>query len=166
MILVTQIITGRIIVHIVTEDITSVRIRTGIIPATDMLSYYTIITVLFFHWVFDFFCQTDEQAQGKSKENKWLLSHVQTYSIGLILIALFNMDLFVSPELRGIVTIFKMAAFVSLNFGLHFFTDYVTSRASSLLWKEGKVHDFFVTIGADQMIHYITLFGTLFWITQ
>jgi hypothetical protein len=131
-----------------------------------MISFYTIITVLFCHWVFDFFCQTDEQAQRKSKENEWLLSHAKTYGIGLICIALFNMDLFVSTELRGLVTIAKMFAFVSLNFILHFFTDYLTSRASSLLWKEGKVHDFFVMIGADQMLHYITIFGTLLWITQ
>jgi len=83
-----------------------------------------------------------------------------------MLIAILNMDLFYSPELKGLVTIAKMFCFVGLNFGLHFFTDYVTSRASSLLWKEGKVHDFFVTIGADQMIHYFTIFGTLIWITQ
>lgn len=131
-----------------------------------MLSYYTIATVLFCHWVFDFFLQTDEQAKGKSQENKWLLSHCKTYGLGLMLIAILNMDLFYSPELKGLVTIAKMFCFVGLNFGLHFFTDYVTSRASSLLWKEGKVHDFFVTIGADQMIHYFTIFGTLLWITQ
>lgn len=146
--------------------ITSVLTQLGTILATDMLSFYTIITVIFFHWVFDFFCQTDEQAQGKSKENKWLLSHVKTYAIGLIFIALFNFDLFASNELRGLATIAKMLMFVSINFALHFFTDYLTSRASSLLWKEGKVHDFFVMIGADQMIHYITIFGTLLWVTQ
>jgi hypothetical protein len=131
-----------------------------------MISLYTITTVLFFHWLFDFFYQTDEQAKGKSQDNKWLLSHVKTYSIGLIFIALMNFNLFASDETQWFDTISKMLAFVSINFVLHFFTDYATSRANSLLWKEGKIHDFFVTVGADQLIHYFTLFGTLIWITQ
>lgn len=123
-----------------------------------MISFYTISTILVFHWVTDFFLQTDEQAKGKSSSNKWLGMHVGTYSLGVLFITMLNFNLFLSP--------IAALVFWLLNVVAHFFTDYVTSRATSLLWKEGRTHDFFVTIGADQLIHYMTLFGTFIWLTK
>jgi hypothetical protein len=123
-----------------------------------MISFYTITTVLFCHWLADFVFQTDEQAKGKSSSNYWLGQHVAVYSMGLFAMVLFNSSSF--------VTFGSGIAFVLVNAIAHFCTDYVTSRQSSRLWKEGKVHDFFVMIGADQMIHYSTLFGTFLWLTK
>lgn len=117
-----------------------------------MISFTTIATFCFIHWLFDFFLQTDEQAKGKSSSFYWLGQHVGVYMLGLFLMA------FLTPALRPTGIFFGWIAF---NTWAHFFTDYITSRASSLLWKEGKIHDFFVTVGIDQFIHYFTLFGSL-----
>jgi len=123
-----------------------------------MIALDTIAIILIGHWVFDFYCQTDEQAKEKSTSNVWLSKHVLTYTLGLALMALMLFPMF--PCVWG------AAAWISLNAIAHFFTDYITSRASSLLWKEGNTHDFFVVIGADQLIHYLTLFGTLVYYTR
>ncbi len=123
-----------------------------------MISFYTISTILFCHWAADFFFQNDEQAKGKSHSNYWLTQHVAFYTIGITLMSLLNLHSFAHPGMQ--------LAFIVINSLAHFFTDYVTSRASSLLWKDGKIHDFFVTVGADQLIHYFTLFGTFIWLTK
>lgn len=125
-----------------------------------MITLYTIVTFLFFHWAFDFFFQTDQMAIGKSKEYKWLNKHVQVYAIGLALMAIFNCAFF------G-MSITLMYAWVLFNAAAHFFTDYVTSRASSAIYatNESK-HDFFVMIGVDQLIHYVTIFASFVYFTS
>jgi hypothetical protein len=122
-----------------------------------MISLYTIITILFCHWIFDFHLQNDEIAKSKSKSNLALGTHVYLYSIGLLLMTILNFKYFESLH---------ASAFVLINAVLHFFTDWVTSRATSLLYKEERYHDFFCVIGGDQMIHYVTLFGTFVWLTH
>jgi hypothetical protein len=49
--------------------------------------------------------------------------------------------------------------FSFITFGAHWFTDYYTSRLNSKLWSKGDVHNFFVNVGFDQVLHYIQLFG-------
>lgn len=122
-----------------------------------MISYYTIITFLMCHWIFDFHLQNDEMSKKKSSNNFVLLDHVWIYSWGLFVMAFLNITYF--SEWYAVV-------FVAINSLLHFLTDWVTSRATSLLYKDERYHDFFVVIGADQMIHYITLFGTFIWLTK
>lgn len=115
-----------------------------------MFSLTEILIILFLHWLGDFVLQTDTQAKNKSKSNYYLLMHCMTYSIVLFFIALFyslNDDFF--------------WVFWFINTVLHFCTDYVTSRINSYLWNVGRVHDFFVSVGFDQLIHYGCLFGTL-----
>lgn len=60
----------------------------------------------------------------------------------------------------------KMFIWLSINDLLHFGTDWVTSRMTASLWRQERVHDFFVIIGLDQFIHAITLIGTAWWLLQ
>ena len=122
-----------------------------------MISLYTIITFMLCHWVFDFFFQTSEMAQGKSKSNNALLSHVQVYTIGLTVMAFLNCAYFQYSWSVALV-------WIAGNAVAHFFTDYVSSRASSLLYKDENYHDFFVTIGLDQFVHYATLFSSFYYV--
>lgn len=115
----------------------------------------TILLILLAHFICDFVFQTDWQAQNKSKNNKALLSHVTTYSLImffiLIIYTLFGWIPF-NP--------FAVCSFITITFVCHFITDYFTSRINTRLREQKKVHYFFVSIGADQMYHYIQLFIT------
>jgi hypothetical protein len=119
-----------------------------------MIAIQTIISILFFHWLFDFFLQTREMANNKSKSNYYLGQHVGLYSFGLLLVSSF---IFTNNINEGL-------CWIGINGVAHFLTDYVTSRASSALYKEERFHEFFCIIGLDQLIHYVTLFGTYVWL--
>jgi len=103
-----------------------------------MVDSYVLMYILFVHWVADFVMQTDEMAKGKSSSNKWLLAHTGTYTL-----------------VMGILTLNPMYALI--NGIVHTIVDYFTSRASSKLWAKGEVHNFFIVVGLDQLIHTITL---------
>jgi hypothetical protein len=120
---------------------------------------YTILTFMAFHWMFDFFFQTDEMAKGKAESNTILFKHVQVYTIGLVLMAVTNISLFDSNVLMA-------ASWVLWNAAAHYFTDYVTSRCTASLYKNKKMHAFFVVIGGDQLIHYLFLFGSFVYANQ
>jgi hypothetical protein len=97
-------------------------------------------------------------AKGKSSCNWELTDHVLVYTAGLIAMVFATASYYHNWAF--------VPVFVILNAVLHWLTDWITSRASSALWKDGKVHDFFVVIGADQLIHYLTLFGTFVWLSN
>ena len=126
------------------------------------MSIYEVLGILFMHWVADFVLQTDEQAKGKSTEWKWLLQHTATYSFALLAMMTFTkigMHLFTDY----VVTIdmsYRIAAFVVITFVFHTLTDYYTSRLNSKLYAKGDIHNFFVSIGFDQWLHYAQLFIT------
>jgi len=122
-----------------------------------MISLYSISTILICHWLADFFFQTDEMAKGKSTDNDCLAAQVGVYSLGLLAVVLLNHAIW---EHAGIAV-----AWLVINTVAHFFTDWVTSRASSSMWKDSRIHDFFTIIGFDQMLHYLTLIGTFIWLT-
>lgn len=113
------------------------------------MSFYFVMLILTLHWVADFICQTDWQAKNKSKNNVALLKHVGSYTA-----VIFVGSLFVFSPMIAVM-------WTALNGILHFVTDYVTSRITSYLWSKGDVHNFFVVVGLDQLIHYACLFGTL-----
>lgn len=103
------------------------------------------------HWFADFFLQTHYMAINKSKCNTALASHVGVYGINLLFLSL--LFLFPTCFINGIF-------WVAINMAAHFVTDYVTSRASSALYKEERFHEFFVVIGLDQFLHIFTLCAT------
>ena len=112
------------------------------------MSILTItIIFLFIHWFADFVIQTHKEAKEKSKSWKALLSHTATYS-GIWFVALLVLQLPVIP-----VIIFTAVTFIA-----HTVTDYITSRETNKLYEKGDIHNFFVIIGLDQLLHYIQIF--------
>lgn len=105
-----------------------------------------MIYLILIHWIADFVLQKHQWSIDKSKSNKALLKHTSVYSASW----------FVLWPLLGFNTVY----FVLITFVLHTITDYFTSRLNSKLWKEGQVHNFFVSIGFDQVLHYVQLIAT------
>ena len=138
------------------------------------------ISLLVAHWVGDFLLQTDKMAVGKSKHLGWLTLHVLVYSLTITMWGLYIVwsRLFLDPKRFTEV----LGSLFSLTFVTHFLTDAITSKITSKLWfferryygadmpidpsddwyyVEGKRHWFFVMIGLDQLIHFVTLAYTL-----
>lgn len=55
----------------------------------------------------------------------------------------------------------QLATFAVVNAALHFFIDAITSRLTARLWAKGQVHNFFVLVGLDQLLHATCLILTL-----
>lgn len=92
-------------------------------------------------------------AKGKSSSNKILSEHITVYTLVMLI--------------PGILLLGPIGALWAIFNGLvHFLVDYFTSRLTSKLWAEGKVHDFFVVIGLDQLIHTLTLLISYYYIVR
>lgn len=119
-----------------------------------MIIAFLIILV---HWLADFVLQTDKMAKGKSKNWYDLLSHTSTYSVVWLLGIAFMWD--VKHANAWISLSFKFAI---ITFVAHTITDYFTSRLNAKLWAKGDVHNFFISVGFDQVLHYAQLFLTFY----
>jgi hypothetical protein len=126
------------------------------------LTLTEIFTILIIHFISDFVLQTDKQAKGKSKNWNDLLSHTATYSA--IWVVPISILLAINKVPFPVNSIGNSLFFVAITFICHTITDYFTSRLNSRLWAEGKVHNFFVSVGADQVYHYIQLFLTYYYL--
>lgn len=109
-----------------------------------------ILPIIFLHFIADFVCQSNWMAQNKSKDMIALSTHVIVYtcviSAGMVVILGTSYPLFQWCMINGI---------------LHFCVDFITSRVSSMMWEQKRVHAFFVVIGFDQLLHYFSLILTL-----
>lgn len=111
-----------------------------------MIGYWVVLIMILMHWFADFVCQTDWQAKNKSSNNKALLTHTYVYSMLWIPFALYTFGY--SP---------KFSLFIIITFIAHTITDYFTSRLNTSLYKKNKIHRFFISIGFDQVLHYVQL---------
>lgn len=109
------------------------------------LQLICILIILVVHFVADFVLQSHWMAINKSKSWKALLTHTAIYSCIWIVII---------PNWK----------FILITFISHTLIDAITSRINTKLWKEGKIHQFFVMIGFDQLLHYTQLFLTLYFL--
>lgn len=140
--------------------------------------FWQFVGLLAVHWVADFVLQTHWQASNKSRNGVALSYHVVTYTIvlGIATVLIFRLCPVPVPFNNIIV-------FISLNGALHLWTDYATSRINSKLfmkevnkvyanysipgnvvWDNFNLHNFFVMIGFDQLIHNVTLAATMWWL--
>lgn len=142
------------------------------------------------HFVADFLAQSDWMALNKSKRWDALALHVFVYSMVLYgIVPLLSIALGI-PAPTG-TAVRMMPLFVGANAIAHFVQDAITSRITARLWfikflgkspqylmfneahQEVPVWDcqigttrhwFFVAIGFDQLLHYVTLFVTASWL--
>jgi hypothetical protein len=129
------------------------------------LSLIEIFSILFIHWFADFVLQTHWQATNKSKDNRALTAHVATYSlVWCLTIVLFAIvgNHFNGLSAKQLHWSPWLMLFPIITFILHWITDYFTSRLNSKLWAKGDVHNFFVSVGFDQFLHYLQLFITYY----
>jgi hypothetical protein len=147
------------------------------------LNLIEIFSILIIHFIGDFVLQTDKQSKGKSKNWNDLLSHTFTYSI-----TFFGLLSFLNPLFNAGLTFYMGFYFFLITFICHTITDYFTSRLNSKLWQKAQywsseetqrlftkteadkqngkwVHNFFVSVGFDQVLHYIQLFTT-YWLLK
>ena len=114
------------------------------------LNLIEIFSIIIIHWFSDFVLQTDKQAKGKSRNWNDLLSHTITYSAVWIIPIGFLLG--TNPP-NGFY-------FILITVIAHTITDYFTSRFNFYLWTKVDVHNFFVSVGFDQVLHYVQLFVT------
>jgi len=123
---------------------------------TDTL-LYTILIILFIHWIADFLFQSRKMADRKYENWSALSLHIGVYTLTLLI----GTVIFLPLEYKT-----NLVLFCALNGGLHFVIDALTSRATHELYTQGKVHWFFTVIGLDQFMHTALLFTTLSVTTQ
>ena len=116
---------------------------------------YTILIIIFVHWFADFVMQTSWQAENKSSNNEALLHHTLIYTAIWAIPAGFLFH-------NG----FAIAFFLLNTFVFHTATDYFTSRINTYLYKKGDIHNFFVSVGFDQFLHYCQLLITYYFLTK
>ena len=132
-----------------------------------MLSYILILQILFIHWISDFVLQSSWMATNKSKNWFALASHILVYtaSMGFLMLLAGVIIAGISGSITGgaimIITPMSFVKWIALNGALHFVTDAITSRITSILWRKNDMHNFFVVVGFDQLIHYSCLIITL-----
>ena len=118
-----------------------------------------ILLIILSHWFADFFLQSYNMSVNKSKSIYWLTIHINTYIYGLIPLMIYLLYF-------RMFTLDDVIIFLCLNYVFHWVTDFVTSKINTYLWNKKEVHWFFVSIGVDQVIHYLCLFLTYNYLTS
>ena len=108
--------------------------------------------LMFGHWVGDFICQTNWMAMGKSKRMVPLVAHVAVYTLVVTLFACVAVD-WEGKEWWSM----SILLFAASNAGLHLVVDFITSRISSYFYSKKDMHKFFITIGFDQYLHFVSI---------
>lgn len=117
---------------------------------------FILMYILLIHFLADFALQTYQQAVNKSTDVVQLAYHCLVYSFiwGLAIMTFPIKDFNV------------WLLFVVYTFGTHYITDYWTSRLGKPYWDAKDLHNGFVIVGMDQIIHYVTIYISFKYILQ
>src|SRR4051812_17122549 len=120
-----------------------------------MIPFSVILFILIIHCFADFAIQTHDQAINKSSSNKWLTYHVASYSFIWFISSYVLFNNWTDALL-----------FASITFVTHWPVDWCTSRIGKPFWKSQDLHNGFLVVGIDQVIHYIQLFQTYLFLSN
>jgi len=126
--------------------------------------------IIVFHYIGDFIFQDEEWAVGKSKSFICLIRHTLTYSF-LWLVFSYLLFRYYEGYTPSESLIGSMLFFIITLFS-HTITDYYTSRITSNLFAKKKLGSpipnlgAFSMIGFDQLLHYLQLFTTYYFLTK
>lgn len=121
------------------------------------MEIWVFLSIMFAHWWADFVCQTDEMATNKSTDIWWLTNHAASYAFYVLLWTIGIMGIYCYTNDSNLPETFLMLSFTGAIFIAHWVTDFITSKITAKLWKEKKIHKFFVVIGFDQWLHAVQL---------
>lgn len=129
------------------------------------MNLYIIVTILIGHFLGDFVFQKNNLKLSRSKNFKirlksvlkHLLPHTLLYS-GIITILLLLIQLIGKLPTSDW---FTLPLFFIITYVIHLITDLIITLINNNYLTKNKRHKYFVTIGFDQMIHYITLYVTI-----
>jgi hypothetical protein len=139
-----------------------------------MITLTEIFAIIIIHFIADFIFQDEKWALGKSKNWNDLLMHTITYSFIWFIIGIvyfFNNADFVNLGLHNDDLFARcVIIFPGISFIAHTITDYFTSRIVSKKFANGHYGSSipnlgaFTVIGFDQLLHYIQLFLTYYFL--
>ena len=114
-----------------------------------------VYTILIGHFIADFVHQPRYMAEKKGYSIKALFSHAWLYACFMIFFIRFASFIWNMPvtdiSRESMVLVF---GYIFLSHGL---VDFVSSKVTRKLWEARKNYWFFVVIGFDQLVHYISL---------
>lgn len=136
------------------------------------MSLVEIFSIIIIHFIADFIMQDERWALNKSKNWDALLMHTITYTSVWLVIALI-IDVYTNQTTNDwYFDTLDVQLFLLITFVCHTITDYFTSRIVSKKFAEGKygsaIPNFgaFTLIGGDQVLHYIQLFATYYYLIK
>ncbi len=118
-------------------------------PIISLNSTLTVaVILLLIHFIGDFLFQSTDMAINKAKSLKWLTIHIGTYTFVLFV---------------GSFVLFGLNAaifYALINGGIHFVTDFFTSKINATLYARDDKRWYYTGIGFDQFIHGASLLLT------
>ena len=136
------------------------------------MSLVEIFSIIIIHFVADFIMQDERWALNKSKNWDALLMHTITYTSVWLVIALI-IDVYTNQTTNDwYFDTLDVQLFLLITFVCHTITDYFTSRIVSKKFAKQEygspIPNFgaFTIIGGDQVLHYIQLFATYYYLIK
>jgi len=123
-----------------------------------------ILGLLFCHWIGDFVLQSNEVAKCKSNDSIALTSHCTSYLFAITIFIILFQVLPWHLERNFTQVQINTFIFLGLTFFSHWIQDYITSRINSYLYSKGQIHNFYVSLGFDQFLHFCQLILTYYFI--
>lgn len=123
------------------------------------MNLIVIYTILFGHWISDFVLQNNKRKKGKIKHKniKHILPHTLIYTT-ILSVLVFILQIFKILEPRYL---FGVILFFIITYITHLLTDFCVTKVNEKHLRNNKRHKLLVSIGFDQFLHCLTLFGTI-----
>jgi len=121
--------------------------------------------LLILHILGDVTFQTKDQDLNKSTNNKKLHGHVMIYTLTIILpIILFSILGCQGFSIHSHYWLLRISLLSLITYFSHYYIDMYASRYIDYFWYKQKKNNFISIVLLDQIIHYILLFGSVYYL--